>query len=105
MVESSRAYFRWKNWSDPTSSKVFTYFNKDPKNMSRLELGGKASDIGVYPIVTTRSATKNEPESVTAKIEYDEEFGTDIFLLPLMCNLLVLIFRFTVQRKWHLDNI
>ena len=47
---------------------------------NRLELGGGGlPDIGVYPIVTTRFATKNEPKSVTAKIEYDEEFGTDIF--------------------------
>ena len=58
---------------------VFTYFNKDPKNMrNRIELGGGAlPDIGVYPVVTTRYATSSEPVSVTARITYDDIFNTD----------------------------
>ena len=60
---------------------AFTYFNKDPHNMrNQLELGGGGlPDIGVYPIVTTRLATLQEPHSVLASIKYDKIFKTDIF--------------------------
>ena len=60
---------------------AFTYFNKDPSNMrNQLELGGGGlPDIGVYPIVTTRFASNQEPHSVTSRIEYDTQFKTDTF--------------------------
>jgi len=60
---------------------AFTYFNKDPTNMrNRLELGGGGlPDIGVYPIVTTRFASNQEPHSVTSRIKYDTHFKTDTF--------------------------
>ncbi len=60
---------------------AFTYFNKDPSNMrNQVELGGGGlPDIGVYPIVTARFATQEEPHSVNAQIEYDKKFGTDIY--------------------------
>ena len=44
----------------------FTYFNIDPKNMRNIpELGGGVlPDIGVYPLVTTRMVTEQEPIKV-----------------------------------------
>src|SRR5690606_32929068 len=59
---------------------AFAYHNVDPANMrNRLELGGGAlPDIGVYPTVTTRFATGSEPRRVSATVERDPAFGTDI---------------------------
>lgn len=60
---------------------AFTYFNMDPTNMRNIaELGGGAlPDIGVYPTVGTRFATGAEPKRVSASVERDPKFGTDIF--------------------------
>ncbi|QKV19779.1 Gfo/Idh/MocA family protein [Oricola thermophila] len=60
---------------------AFTYHNVDPDNMrNRPELGGGGlPDIGVYPTVTTRFATGKEPLSVSATVERDPVFGTDIY--------------------------
>lgn len=60
---------------------AFSYFNVDPVNMrNRPELGGGGLlDIGVYPTVTTRFATGAEPVRLQAKVEYDKQFGTDIY--------------------------
>lgn len=60
---------------------AFTYFNTDPGNMRNiLELGGGAlPDIGVYPTVTTRFASAKEPLKVSAKVDFDPVFKTDIF--------------------------
>jgi predicted dehydrogenase len=60
---------------------AFSYFNRDPDNMrNRPELGGGAlADIGVYPTVTTRFATRAEPLRVQATVERDPGFGTDTF--------------------------
>jgi predicted dehydrogenase len=60
---------------------AFTYFLKDPNNMRNiLELGGGAlPDIGVYPTVTTRFATGKEPQRVSARVDFDPVFKTDIF--------------------------
>lgn len=59
---------------------AFSYFNVDPGNMRNIvELGGGAlPDIGVYPVVTTRFATGQEPLTVTATLERDPAFGTDV---------------------------
>lgn len=60
---------------------AFTYHNVDPNNMRNISgLGGGAlPDIGVYPTVTTRFSTGAEPVRVSAKVERDPNFGTDIF--------------------------
>ncbi|WP_120498632.1 Gfo/Idh/MocA family protein [Kiloniella sp. EL199] len=60
---------------------AFTYFNKDSNNMRNIrKLGGGAlPDIGVYPTVATRFATGTEPVAVSAKVKYDQNFGTDTF--------------------------
>lgn len=57
----------------------FSYYNRDPDNMrNKPELGGGGlPDIGVYPTVTTRFATGEEPARVQAVIERDPDFGTD----------------------------
>lgn len=60
---------------------AFSYYNVDPYNMrNRVDLGGGAlPDIGVYPTVTTRFVTGQEPVRVQARIDRDETFGTDIY--------------------------
>ena len=60
---------------------AFAYFLRDEHNMrNRVELGGGAlRDIGVYPTVTTRFVTGEEPQRLRAKVEYDQQFGTDIY--------------------------
>ena len=60
---------------------AFAYFNQDANNMRNIpELGGGAlPDIGVYPTVTTRFATGEEPVKVSAFVERDPKFGTDIY--------------------------
>lgn len=59
----------------------FTYFNRDKNNMrNRPELGGGGlPDIGVYPTVTARFVTGKEPVAVSAHVEFDSLFGTDIY--------------------------
>lgn len=59
---------------------AFSYFNDDPANMRNiLALGGGAlPDIGVYPVVTTRLATGQEPRTAFATVERHADFGTDI---------------------------
>ncbi|MBP2559683.1 putative dehydrogenase [Neorhizobium galegae] len=59
----------------------FSYFNRDPSNMRNIpELGGGAlPDIGVYPTITTRFVTGEEPQRVQARVERDPGFGTDIY--------------------------
>jgi predicted dehydrogenase len=58
---------------------AFSYRNLDPDNMrNQTALGGGALlDIGVYPIVTTRLVTGQEPRRTQARIERDPTFGTD----------------------------
>lgn len=60
---------------------AFSYFNKDGANMrNKPELGGGGlRDIGVYPVVTSRIATNQEPRKLRAEVAYDPEFGTDIY--------------------------
>ncbi|MFV2001486.1 MAG: Gfo/Idh/MocA family protein, partial [Paracoccaceae bacterium] len=60
---------------------VFTYFNDnaaDFRNHADLGGGGLA-DVGVYPVVTTRIATGQEPVNIQARIEFSETFGTDTY--------------------------
>ena len=60
---------------------AFSYHNVDPANMrNRPDLGGGAlRDIGVYPTVTARMVTGAEPVRVQARVDYDPEFGTDVY--------------------------
>jgi len=60
---------------------AFSYFNRDGSNMRNVaDLGGGAlPDIGVYPTVATRFVTGHEPTDVVATIDFDPEFGTDVF--------------------------
>jgi len=60
---------------------AFSYFNDDPANMRNIpELGGGVlKDIGVYPTVTTRIVTGQQPQRVRARVEYSARFGTDIY--------------------------
>ena len=60
---------------------AFTYFLKDPNNMRNIAAlgGGALPDIGVYPTVTTRFATGAEPQRVSARVDFDPVFKTDIF--------------------------
>ncbi|PRY26047.1 putative dehydrogenase [Aliiruegeria haliotis] len=58
---------------------AFSYNNRaDVKNIRNLaEMGGGAiRDIGVYPIGTTRFATGEEPEEISAQITYEN--GVDV---------------------------
>ena len=57
---------------------VFTYFNDDPaniRNQSATE-GGALGDIGVYPVVTARLATGQEPHTAHARAEMQD--GVDL---------------------------
>ena len=58
---------------------VFSYFNRDPKNVRhKAEWGGGGLlDIGCYPITLSRWIYGEEPRRVTGTIENDPEFGTD----------------------------
>ncbi|MBO6717083.1 MAG: Gfo/Idh/MocA family oxidoreductase [Rhizobiaceae bacterium] len=60
---------------------AFAYHNVDPVNMrNRPELGGGAlPDIGVYPTVTTRFVSGEEPRKVQARVDRDPKFGTDVY--------------------------
>ena len=48
------------------------------RNIPKLG-GGVLPDIGVYPLVTTRMVTEQEPIKVSSKIKYDKKFMTDIY--------------------------
>lgn len=60
---------------------AFSYFNDDPTNMRNIPAlgGGALPDIGVYPTVATRFSTGKEPLSVSATVERDPNFGTDVY--------------------------
>jgi predicted dehydrogenase len=58
---------------------VFSYFNRDPKNIRNVaEIGGGAlMDIGCYPINISRFLFEREPVRVSALIDRDPEMNTD----------------------------
>src|SRR3984893_6043718 len=58
---------------------VFSYFNRDPKNVrSKPEWGGGGLlDIGCYAITMSRFMYGAEPLRVSGVLERDPEFGTD----------------------------
>jgi predicted dehydrogenase len=58
---------------------VFSYFNRDPKNIRNVpEIGGGGvMDIGCYPITMSRFLFEREPIRVAALIDRDPEMNTD----------------------------
>jgi predicted dehydrogenase len=58
---------------------VFSYFNRDPKNVRNIpEWGGGAlMDIGCYPITTSRFLFGEEPLRVVGLIARDPDFNVD----------------------------
>jgi predicted dehydrogenase len=58
---------------------IFTYFNRDPKNIRNVPEfgGGGVMDIGCYPITMSRFLFEKEPARVVGLIERDPEMGTD----------------------------
>ncbi|MDR3720520.1 MAG: Gfo/Idh/MocA family oxidoreductase [Candidatus Acidoferrales bacterium] len=60
-------------------SGLFSYFNRDPKNVRNVvELGGGALlDLGCYPATLSRFIFEQEPTRVMGLIERDPDMGTD----------------------------
>lgn len=58
---------------------LFSYFNRDPKNVRNMADigGGGLLDIGCYPITVSRFIFDGEPKRVTATIDRDPKFRTD----------------------------
>jgi len=58
---------------------VFSYFNRDPKNVRNIASigGGGIYDIGCYPITMARFLFEREPARVAAMVERDPEMHTD----------------------------
>jgi predicted dehydrogenase len=58
---------------------LFSYFNRDPKNVRNMaDIGGGGMlDIGCYPITVSRFIFNAEPVRVTATIDRDPKFKTD----------------------------
>ncbi len=58
---------------------LFSYFNRDPKNVRNMaDIGGGGMlDIGCYPITVSRFIFDGEPQRVTATIDRDPKFKTD----------------------------
>ncbi len=58
---------------------MFSYFNRDPKNVRNMAGigGGGILDIGCYPITVSRYIFGSDPSRVAATIDYDPKFKTD----------------------------
>ena len=58
---------------------LFSYFNRDPKNVrNKSDIGGGGLlDIGCYPITVSRFIFDGEPSRVTGTFDRDPKFGTD----------------------------
>jgi predicted dehydrogenase len=58
---------------------MFSYFNRDPKNVrNQADIGGGGlMDIGCYPITIARYIFDGEPKRVVATIDRDPKFKTD----------------------------
>lgn len=58
---------------------VFSYFNRDPKNVRNIADigGGGMMDIGCYPITMSRFLFGREPVRVAGLIDFDPDFKTD----------------------------
>lgn len=62
-----------------TIHSVFSYYNDDPENIrNKPEMGGGAiMDIGCYCLSLSRFIFDEEPEKISASVEFDPDFGTD----------------------------
>jgi predicted dehydrogenase len=58
---------------------LFSYFNRDPKNVRNMADigGGGLLDIGCYPITIARYIYNAEPQRVIGTVERDPKFRTD----------------------------
>jgi predicted dehydrogenase len=58
---------------------LFSYFNRDPKNVRNMASigGGGLLDIGCYPVTVSRFIFDAEPVRVTATIDRDPKFKID----------------------------
>jgi predicted dehydrogenase len=64
-----------------TIQAFFSYNNTNPQDIrNQADIGGGGlMDIGCYPISASRFLYGEEPEAVTAGIEFDPQFKTDIY--------------------------
>jgi len=62
-----------------TMSTVFSYFNRDPRNVRNIAEygGGGLLDIGCYPVHTSRFIFGEEPVRISGVLEYDPDFKVD----------------------------
>ena len=69
-----------------TIQSSFSFFEDDPNSIvNNKEMGGGSlMDIGCYPISLSRFLFGAEPKSVSANIEYDPVFKTDILASGIM---------------------
>lgn len=60
-------------------SGLFSYFNRDPKNVrnTREDGGGALLDLGCYPVTLSRFLIGQEPARVLGSLERDPEMGID----------------------------
>ena len=67
-------------------SSVFSYNNKDPKNIRNIQKygGGAIYDIGCYPTVISRYLLDKEPKKLVASAFKDNNFKTDVLSSVLM---------------------
>ena len=67
-------------------STIFSYFNKDPKNIRNISKfgGGAIYDIGCYPTVISRYILNQEPKRLVATAIKDPKFQTDILSSVMM---------------------
>ncbi len=65
---------------------IFSYYLVDPTNIRNIpEVGGGAiMDIGCYGTSTARYIFAAEPISVSSRIEYDPQMGTDRFVSAIL---------------------
>jgi predicted dehydrogenase len=69
-----------------TIQSSFSFFEDDPNSIvnNKKMGGGSLMDIGCYPISLSRFLFGAEPKSVSANIEYDPVFKTDILASGIM---------------------
>lgn len=64
----------------------FGFNNTDPKNIRNMKEsgGGALLDIGCYAVSCSRFLLNAEPKRVISQVQFDPQFGTDIFFSGLM---------------------
>ena len=84
---------------------AFAYYNVDPANMrNKLDLGGGAlPDIGVYPTVSTRFVTGQEPLRIQATVERIRSSAPTPIRAPRRTSA-VSTFPSIARHRWHCDS-